>query len=99
MINADLYPPRSYLAPGAASLIKTLTNPDLPVSEQVDIKKSIKTLEVRDWALLLKAFDEWPFAPEVISSLIPPPFGSDFVALSLTCWNIGTPGFSVVHQG
>jgi transcription factor 1 len=51
-------------------LIKALTKPDLPDSERVDINKSIKELEVRDWALILRAFDEWPFAPEVSSSLI-----------------------------
>jgi transcription factor 1 len=29
------------------------------------VKKPIKAMTVHDWALLLKAFDEWPFAPEV----------------------------------
>ncbi|KIM78942.1 hypothetical protein PILCRDRAFT_75087 [Piloderma croceum F 1598] len=78
----------SHLAPGAAVLIKKLANPDLPVSQQVDIKKSVRALEIRDWALLLKAFDEWPFAPQVSSSLINffIIFGFDFVTWSLTYW-------------
>jgi transcription factor 1 len=60
-----------------------LTKPDLPASERVDVKKTIKALEVHDWALVLKAFDDWPFAPEVSLSLI------DLISLHgwlLICW-------------
>jgi transcription factor 1 len=57
--------PPSHLAPGAEILIKALTKPGLPESERVDVKKIVKALTVHDWALLLKAFDEWTFAPEV----------------------------------
>jgi len=54
----------SHLAPGAGTLIKALTKPELPASERVDVKKPIRSLTVDDWRLVLKAFDEWPFAPE-----------------------------------
>lgn len=55
----------SHLAPGAAALVKTIGNPKLPEDERVDVKKPIKALTVNDWAILLRAFDEWPFQPEV----------------------------------
>jgi transcription factor 1 len=38
---------------------------DLPVNERVDIKKQIRKLTIPEWATLVKAFDRWPFAPEV----------------------------------
>ncbi|KAJ7188295.1 S-adenosyl-L-methionine-dependent methyltransferase [Mycena filopes] len=50
-----------FLAPGAQSLLKVLTvgdhqvNPDTPVRE----------MTLQDWSLLVNAFDDWPFAPEV----------------------------------
>jgi len=54
----------SHLAPGAGTLVKTLAKTGLSESETLDVKKPIKAMTVHDWALLLKAFDEWPFAPE-----------------------------------
>jgi len=65
------------LAPGAQSLLKTLTDPTLPPEERVDINKQIRRLDVSDWALILRAFSNWPFAPEVCSHLLVP---------SLSCW-------------
>lgn len=53
------------LAPGAQTLLKPLTNPDLPPEERVNIEKQIRRLGVKDWALILKAFNDWPFAPDV----------------------------------
>jgi transcription factor 1 len=38
---------------------------DLPVNERVDIKKQVRKLTIPEWATLVKAFDRWPFAPEV----------------------------------
>ena len=55
----------SALAPGAEVLLKTLTNPSLPPEQQVDVKKQIRHLTAADWALIVRAFDAWPFAPEV----------------------------------
>jgi transcription factor 1 len=55
----------SSLAPGAQSLIKQVASPDLPESERLNIKKQVRKLNVHDWSILLKAFDKWPFAPEV----------------------------------
>lgn len=54
-----------HLAPGAETLIKVIGNHSLPQAERVDVQKPIKALTVDDWAILLKAFDDWPFAPEV----------------------------------
>jgi transcription factor 1 len=59
------------LAPGAQSLLKILTDPSLPAEERVDIKKLIRNMDIKDWALIIRAFDNWPFAPEV-SNIIPP---------------------------
>jgi transcription factor 1 len=55
------------LGPGAATLLKKLTDHDLPPSEQVDIRKSPNGLNVHEWSLVVKAFVEWPFAPEDLS--------------------------------
>lgn len=53
------------LAPGAQSLLKMLTDPKLPPEERVDVKKQIRKLDIKEWALILRAFNNWPFAPEV----------------------------------
>ncbi|KAI0793202.1 S-adenosyl-L-methionine-dependent methyltransferase [Abortiporus biennis] len=53
-----------YLAPGAQSLIKPLTDPSLPPEQQVDVTKLIRNLTIADWALIYRAFDEWPFSPD-----------------------------------
>ncbi|ETW81012.1 hypothetical protein HETIRDRAFT_238884, partial [Heterobasidion irregulare TC 32-1] len=55
----------SSLAPGAQVLLKALTSPDLPESQRVDTGKTVRNLSVSDWTLFARAFDEWPFAPEV----------------------------------
>ncbi|KDQ57599.1 hypothetical protein JAAARDRAFT_35290 [Jaapia argillacea MUCL 33604] len=52
------------LAPGAKSLLATLTDESLPANERVDIRLPVKKLSVKDWALILRAFDNWPFAPD-----------------------------------
>lgn len=63
------------LAPGAQSLLRRLTDQELPPEERVDIKKQIRSLDIKDWALILRAFDNWPFAPEVNNTVVssPPP--------------------------
>ena len=53
------------LAPGAEVLLETLTDKALPPTERVDIRLLIRDLTVSDWALIARAFDAWPFAPEV----------------------------------
>ncbi|KAF7971210.1 hypothetical protein HWV62_21606 [Athelia sp. TMB] len=52
----------SHLAPGAPSLLPKISNPE--DAKPVDIKTPIRRLTVADWASIVKAFDEWPFAPE-----------------------------------
>ena len=65
------------LAPGAQSLLKPLTDPILPAQERVDVKKLIRKLDIKDWALILRAFGDWPFAPEVSDiAPLPPLLGS-----------------------
>ncbi|EPQ57060.1 S-adenosyl-L-methionine-dependent methyltransferase [Gloeophyllum trabeum ATCC 11539] len=53
------------LAPGATTLIQYLSDESLPAEERLDLKKPIKQLTVHDWSLVLRAFERWPFAPEV----------------------------------
>jgi transcription factor 1 len=53
----------SGLAPGATTLLKMVTDPSLP--ERLDVKKPIRMMTAHDWSILLKAFDDWPFSPEV----------------------------------
>jgi transcription factor 1 len=55
---------------GAANLIPKLTNPDLPEDQRIDPDKWIREYTVQDWALVVKAFKEWPFAPDVSKDLI-----------------------------
>ncbi|EGO25841.1 hypothetical protein SERLADRAFT_369203 [Serpula lacrymans var. lacrymans S7.9] len=54
----------SHLAPGAEVLGKQIGDRSLPADQRMDIKKSIRSMSVRDWAVLVDAFDQWPFAPE-----------------------------------
>jgi hypothetical protein len=55
----------SSLAPGAEVLLQTLTDKSLPPEQRVDIRLKVKQLTVSDWALIARAFDAWPFAPNV----------------------------------
>ncbi|KAI0930327.1 hypothetical protein AcW1_009053 [Taiwanofungus camphoratus] len=54
----------SSLAPGAQTLLKVLTSPNLPPEQQLDVNKPPRDLTIADWALIIRAFDNWPFAPE-----------------------------------
>lgn len=42
-----------------------LTAKDLPPEQRVDVTQKVRDMSVSDWALLIRAFDNWPFAPEV----------------------------------
>jgi transcription factor 1 len=53
------------LAPGAEVLLDMLTDKELPTEERVDIRLKVKHLTLSDWALIVRAFDAWPFAPSV----------------------------------
>ncbi len=55
----------SSLAPGAEVLLKTLTDKNLPPEQRVDIRLRVNQLTIADWALIVRAFDAWPFAPSV----------------------------------
>ena len=37
----------------------------LPLEQRIDIRLKVNLLTVSDWALIARAFDAWPFAPEV----------------------------------
>jgi len=54
----------SSLAPGAQTLLKMVTDPALPEDQMMNINKAVRMLTLADWALLVRAFDNWPFAPE-----------------------------------
>jgi hypothetical protein len=56
---------RRFLAPNGQSLLKVLSGPGLDPNARIDPKTPVREMTVNDWALLVKAFDEWPFAPEV----------------------------------
>jgi transcription factor 1 len=53
------------LAPGAQHLVEKVADPELPLSERIDPKTPVNCLSVQDWKLVVKAFNEWPFAPKV----------------------------------
>lgn len=55
----------SALGPGAAKLVDVLSNPELPEDQRLNCSKVSRELTADEWALVVKAFDEWPFAPEV----------------------------------
>ncbi|KAJ7218084.1 hypothetical protein GGX14DRAFT_495526 [Mycena pura] len=56
-----------YLAPNAQSLLKGLTSSDVDESERINPKTPVREMTIKEWSLLVKAFDEWPFAPEDLS--------------------------------
>ena len=60
---SDLTP--SLLGPGAKNLLPKLRDKNLPANVRVDTKKASRDLELHEWALLVRAFKEWPFRPEV----------------------------------
>ncbi|KAF8902639.1 ribosomal RNA adenine dimethylase-domain-containing protein [Mucidula mucida] len=55
----------SLLGANGDSLSKKLHDPSLPPDEYIDPETKLRELTVRDWALIVKAFDNWPFAPQV----------------------------------
>ena len=55
----------SSLAPGAEVLLDRLTDKKLPPEQRVDIRLRVNHLNLSDWALIVRAFDAWPFAPSV----------------------------------
>ncbi len=58
---------RRSLAPGALTLLTMLVNDIIPGGKKLDPNTEIRHLSVEEWALIVQAFDEWPFAPEVSS--------------------------------
>jgi transcription factor 1 len=54
----------SSLAPGAEVLLQSLTDKKLPPEQRVDVRLMVKQLTISDWALIVRAFDAWPFAPD-----------------------------------
>ncbi|KAJ7497275.1 S-adenosyl-L-methionine-dependent methyltransferase, partial [Mycena latifolia] len=54
----------TYLAPNAQTLMKKLSAPELNPKQRINPKTPVREMTVADWCLLVKAFDEWPFAPE-----------------------------------
>ncbi|KAH9855169.1 S-adenosyl-L-methionine-dependent methyltransferase [Lenzites betulinus] len=52
------------LAPGASTLVKTLTSTSLPLDQRVKLTKCARDMTIVDWTLLVRAFNNWPFRPE-----------------------------------
>jgi hypothetical protein len=81
------FPLFSGLGPGAQSLIKKITDSNLPDSERIDnVKKIVREMTIQDWNVLVKAFDEWPFAPEVCHAQL---FVEEILSLMLQELSIG----------
>ena len=55
----------SSLAPGAENLVQALSSSDTPPNDRVDVDKIIVHLTEKDWQNIVKAFNAWPFAPDV----------------------------------
>lgn len=55
----------SSLAPGATNLIKPISSVKNPPDQRVDPNKLIKKLSLKEWTVIVRAFDNWPFAPDV----------------------------------
>lgn len=52
------------VAPGGATLL------DKPGTKFIDPKTPVRQVTVDEWTAILKAFNEWPFAPKVRASLV-----------------------------
>ncbi|KAI0745514.1 S-adenosyl-L-methionine-dependent methyltransferase [Earliella scabrosa] len=63
MKNTPVKNALNMLAPGASTLVDALTSASLPREQRVNVSKKIRELNVSDWALILRAFDNWPFKP------------------------------------
>ena len=55
----------SLLGPGGKNLLPKLCNKELPPNERLDTKKTPRSLDLNEWALVVRVFKEWPFRPEV----------------------------------
>jgi transcription factor 1 len=56
----------SNLAPGAEDLLQRIeAMQGLDEKQRVNVGHQIRHLTVDEWATVCRAFDEWPFAPEV----------------------------------
>lgn len=42
-----------------------MTDPSLPEEQRVDVSRSPRTLEMREWQILVNTFKKWPFRPTV----------------------------------
>lgn len=53
------------MAPGANNMMQFLEGYDVSPDDRVDTKTSVNELTVEHWARIVRAFDKWPFAPDV----------------------------------
>ena len=54
----------STLGHGAEMLLTALCSPSVP-EDRVDVDKRVIDLDVRDWKMIIRAFEVWPFKPSV----------------------------------
>lgn len=40
----------------------------MPDNKRIDVSKLVRLMTLQDWAVLVDAFDKWPFAPKVRAS-------------------------------
>ncbi|KAL1748705.1 S-adenosyl-L-methionine-dependent methyltransferase [Schizophyllum fasciatum] len=58
-----------YLAPGALSLLpKVFPGPTLPPSQAIYPKVQVRGMQLRDWGILVRAFEDWPFRPQDLTA-------------------------------
>ncbi|KJA15687.1 hypothetical protein HYPSUDRAFT_207691 [Hypholoma sublateritium FD-334 SS-4] len=51
------------LGSGRRNLIPKMTDPSLPAEQRVDMSRSPRTLEMREWQIHVNTFKKWPFRP------------------------------------
>ncbi|KAF8481486.1 S-adenosyl-L-methionine-dependent methyltransferase [Gautieria morchelliformis] len=54
------------LAPGANNMMQYLEGHGVSPDDQLDTKLSVNELTVGHWARIVRAFDKWPFAPDML---------------------------------
>ncbi|KAF8198108.1 S-adenosyl-L-methionine-dependent methyltransferase [Pholiota molesta] len=51
------------LGPGAKNMLPGITDPTLPEEQRLSTARTPRELDLREWALVVNAFKNWPFRP------------------------------------
>jgi transcription factor 1 len=55
-------------------MLPGITDPTLPEEQRLSTARTPRELDLREWALVVNAFKNWPFRPMVRSSSLSSPF-------------------------